>query len=75
MRTEISDKSSSTLKPLDGEMYIAKTREDRSSEDKDWYITGGSSGGSAVAVATGTVFGYVLKYHLVISQSNTVQNN
>jgi Asp-tRNA(Asn)/Glu-tRNA(Gln) amidotransferase A subunit family amidase len=27
--------------------------------DSDWYVAGGSSGGSAVAVASGTCFGLV----------------
>ena len=29
-------------------------------DDDDWHIAGGSSGGSACAVATGTVMAYVL---------------
>jgi aspartyl-tRNA(Asn)/glutamyl-tRNA(Gln) amidotransferase subunit A len=40
-------------------------------EPSDWYIAGGSSGGSAVAVAAGVVFAYViivrLKYISLLS--------
>ena len=34
--------------------------------DCDWFITGGSSGGSAVAVATGSAFGY---HNIFLSES------
>ena len=40
--------------------YFTPNRLDGSElTDTDWYIAGGSSGGSAVAVATGAVFGSV----------------
>ena len=58
MDSKNSKSSRNLLNCSDNDCYVAKTREHLNSDDKDWYITGGSSGGSAVAVATGTVFGY-----------------
>lgn len=38
----------------------ATTGDKTANETSDWYISGGSSGGSAVAVAAGVVLAYVL---------------
>lgn len=37
----------------------AVTGDEKVNEPSDWYIAGGSSGGSAVAVAAGVVLAYV----------------
>ena len=49
----ISSSSSSSTDPVHGS---EESRSDTDVDDSDWFITGGSSGGSAVAVATGVAF-------------------
>jgi len=52
----ISSSGSSSTNPVHAVCSSKESISDTVIDDSDWYITGGSSGGSAVAVATGVAF-------------------
>jgi len=52
----ISSSRPSLTNPVHTVCSNKETVSDTVIDDSDWYITGGSSGGSAVAVATGVAF-------------------
>jgi len=52
----ISSSSSDSTNPVHTVCRSEETTSETDADVSDWYIAGGSSGGSAVAVATGVAF-------------------